>query len=100
MDAEERVGYIVRNLEGHNTRILFYIINQLNQHIAPTQPGTMYYQPDPPNVFGEPVSEEEDEERSLKTVGLFPTLFVCRFIPETIKIYTKCLDRKIPSLKY
>ncbi|MED1565889.1 spore coat assembly protein ExsA, partial [Bacillus paramycoides] len=26
------------------------------------QPGTMYYQPDPPNVFGEPVSEEEDEE--------------------------------------
>lgn len=60
MDAEERVGYIVRNLEGHNTRIL-YIINQLNQHMHHSQERCTI-NPDPPNVFGEPVSEEEDEE--------------------------------------
>ncbi|MFK2796229.1 peptigoglycan-binding protein LysM, partial [Bacillus cereus] len=35
---------------------------QPTQSAYAPQPGTMYYQPDPPNVFGEPVSEEEDEE--------------------------------------
>ncbi|PEK46344.1 spore coat protein, partial [Bacillus toyonensis] len=35
---------------------------QPTQSAYAPQPGTMYYQPDPPNVFGEPVAEEEDEE--------------------------------------
>ncbi|XLP20922.1 SafA/ExsA family spore coat assembly protein [Bacillus toyonensis] len=35
---------------------------QPTQSAYAPQPGTMYYQPDPPNVFGEPVAEEEDDE--------------------------------------
>ena len=59
MDAEEKVDYIVHNQAVQYANPLYY---QPTQSAYAPQPGTMYYQPDPPNVFGEPISEEEAEE--------------------------------------